>query len=154
MRSGGQFIEHQHHPVGQHRRERLHAVDGSAIRDLVEDIEDLGMLCGKRPGPDPDLGREQQLPAWRREQPVTAAVAVAGIGQRPLISHGKRPDVLDLVAEEFNPQRMFLRGREDVEDAATDRDLAAPFHQVDPVVGDSDQLFHHVVEIGTVTDLQ
>ncbi len=112
------------------------------------------MLCGKFPGPGPDLGREQQLPAGRREQPVTATVGISGIGQRPLISHGERPDVLNLVAEEFNPQRMFLRGRKDVEDAATDRNLATPLHQIDPMVGDPDQLLHHVVEIGAVTDLQ
>ncbi len=49
---------------------------------------------------------------------------------------------------------MFLCGRENVEDAATDRDFATPLHQIDPVVGDPDQLFHHAARVSAVTDPQ
>ncbi len=104
VRPGGQFVEHQHHPVGQHRRERLHAIHRSTVRDLVKDIDELGVGARQFPGTGPDLRREQQLPAWRREQLTAAALGgVRGVGQCPLIRHGERPDVLDLVAEELNP---------------------------------------------------
>ena len=48
-------------------------------------------------------------------------------------------DLLDLVAPELDPQRVLLGRREDVEDAAAHRELAAPLDQVDPGVAELDE---------------
>ncbi len=154
MRAGGQVVEHEHHLVGEHRRERLHAVHRNTVRDLVEHVEELGMQPRQLAGPGPDLRGEQQFTARRCEQPAPAVLAVGRIGQRPLVGYRERPDVLDLVTEELHPQRMLLGRREDVEDATAHRDLATPLHQVHPVVGDADKPVHDFVEVGAVTDAQ
>ncbi len=49
---------------------------------------------------------------------------------------------------------MLLGRWENVEDAAAHRDLAAPLHQVDPVVGDPDEPVHDLAQVGAVTDGQ
>ncbi len=93
VRAGGQLVEHQHHLVAEHRRERLHAVHRDAVRDPVEHVEQFGMRLCQLPGPSPDRWGEQQLTARRREQlapsvPSVPAVLVVGrAGQRPLVGH-------------------------------------------------------------------
>ena len=48
---GGQHVDQQLHPVDQRRRQRLHAVDRVALGDLVEHLDQLGMLLGQGGGP-------------------------------------------------------------------------------------------------------
>ena len=62
---------------------------------------------------------EQDLAARRRPQ------AVVGDLQAALVGDGEPADLLDVVAPELDPQRVVLGGREDVEDAAAHRELAA-----------------------------
>ena len=45
--------------------------------------------------------------------------------QRALCEGRERAHLLDLVAEELHPQRLAAGGREDIDDAAADRELAA-----------------------------
>ena len=99
-------------------------------------------------GPGPDLVGEQQLAARRRPQPVGDRLEGALVGDR------EGPDLLDLVAEELDPDRVLLRRREDVDDAAADGELAAPLDQVDPVVGGGGQPAYDVLELDLVADVQ
>ena len=70
-----------------------------------------------------DLLGEQQLAARRRPQPV-------GRLEGALVGDREGADLVHLVAEELHPQRVLLGGREDVEDAAADGELAALLDQV------------------------
>ena len=96
-------------------------------------------------GAGPHLVGEQQLAARRRPQPAHRL-------QRALVGHREGPDLLDLVAPELHPQRVLLGRREDVDDAAADRELAALLHQVDPGVRRGGEPAHHVVELDLVAD--
>ena len=69
------------------------------------------------------LGQQQLAARWR---PQTVRLL-----DRALVGHRERADLLDLVAEELHAQRVLLRGREDVDDATPDRELAASLDEVD-----------------------
>ena len=56
------------------------------------------------------------------------------LAQRPLRERRERADALDLVAEELDPERLAAGGREDVDEAAADGDLAALLDPLDPLV--------------------
>ena len=77
------------------------------------------MGIGEFLGAVPDRRSQQQFPAGRRPQPVVGPADAALVGDLEVA------DLLDRVAEELDPQRMLLGGREDVDDAAADGDLAA-----------------------------
>ena len=62
------------------------------------------------------------------------------LGQRALVGHGERAQLVDLVAEEVDAHRVVGDGREHVEDAAAHRELAAAGDHVDPGVGEVDEL--------------
>ncbi len=130
---GGQQVDQQLHPVDQRRRQGLHPVDGVALGDLVEHLDQLGMLLGQVERPLADLVGEQQLAAGRGDDLGQREVAGALVGDREVV------DLLDRVAEEVDPDRVLLGGREHVDDAAADRELAAPLDQVDPDVRGADQ---------------
>ena len=68
-----------------------------------------------------ELGGRRQL------DPLGVAERALGEGREP--AHR-----LDLVAEELDPHRPLLGRREDVEDAAADRELAALLDLLDPLV--------------------
>ena len=78
----------------------------------------------------------------------------SAVVQAALVGHPELADLLDLVAEELDPQRMLLGGREHVEDAAADGDLAAVLDQVGAGVADLDQPGEHVVEVGRLARAQ
>ena len=59
---------------------------------------------------------------------------------RALVGHREVADLLHLVAEEVDPDRMLLGRWEDVHDAAADRELAAPLDQIHPDVRGTDQI--------------
>jgi hypothetical protein len=63
VRAGRQQIDQQLHPVDQGRRERLHAVHGMTLDDLVQHLDQFRMLLGQCLGPGPYSIGQQQLPA-------------------------------------------------------------------------------------------
>ena len=73
---------------------------------------------------------------------------------RALIGDGEVPDLLDLVAEEVDPDGVFLRRREHVDDATTDGELAPALDEVDPDVGGADQVGREPVEVVVLADGQ
>ena len=106
------------------------------------------MGVGEFLGPLLDRRGEQQFAARRRPEPVLGRADAALVGDLEVA------DLLDRVAEELDPQRVFLGGREHVDDAAADGDLAAAADQVDPGVADLDQPGEQVVEFARLADLQ
>ena len=138
---GGHVVEQELHPGRDGGSERLHALHGDAVGELAEHVGQARVIVGQLLGPVPHGGGEQQLAAGRCPQPV-------GGLQAPLVGHAELADLLDLVAEELDPQRMLLGGREHVDDAAAHGHLAAALHQVGAGVADLDQAGEHVVEGG------
>ncbi len=114
-------------PVEQRRRQRLHALDRDALGKLVQDLGELGVLGGQQRRLLPHGRGEQQLPAGRRPEPLDLLDGA-------LVGDGEGADLLHLVAPELDPGRVLVGGREDVQDAAADRELAALGDQVDPCV--------------------
>ncbi len=140
--AGRHVVEQQLHPLGQHWRERLHALDGDALGELAEHVRQSRPLVGQLLSPVPHRGGQQQLPARRRPQTRGGALEAA------LVGHPEEPDLLDGVAEELDPQRVLLGGREDVEDAAAHGQLAALLHQIAARVPDLHEPAHQIVEVG------
>ena len=130
--------------VDEHRRQRLHALDRDAGGDLVGQLDQLRVRLAERGGPAAYLVGEQQLAARRRPQPLDL-VEGALVGDR------EAADLLDVVAPELHAQRVLLGRREDVDDAAADRELAALLDQVDPGVRRVGQPAYDVVERRGVT---
>ena len=106
------------------------------------------MDVGEFLGPVPDGGREQQFPARRRPQ------ATLGRADAALVGDLEVADLLDRVAEELDPQRVLLGGREHVHDAAAHGDLAAAADHVGPRVADLDQPGEQVVEFARLAGPQ
>ena len=100
---------------------------------------------GQLGGPGAHLVGEQQLAAGRRPQPVVGDLEAALVGDLE-VAH-----LLDRVAPQLEPQRVLLGRREDVDDAAADREVAALLDQVDPGVGGGDEPGEQVVEVDLVT---
>ena len=82
---------------------------------------------------------EEQLAARRRPEPLDRL-------QGALVGDREAADLLDVVAPELHPHRVLLRGREDVDDAAADRELAALLDQVDARVRRVGEPLHDVLE--------
>jgi hypothetical protein len=68
--------------------------------------------------------------------------------ERALRERRERPDLLDLVAEELDPERLASRRREDVDEAAADRDLPAFLGPLDAVVAGEREVLHDCVDAG------
>ena len=101
------------------------------------------MIVGEVLGPVPYIGRQQQFAARRRPQARRGP-------QTALVGHPEETGLFDEVAEQLDPHRVLLRGREDVDDAAADRHLTAPLHQVRPHVADVDKPGQHLVQVAGV----
>ena len=95
----------------------------SPRRDRVEQFGQFGVIGQQLAGALPDVLGEQQLAARRRPQPVRRDL------ERALVDDAEVPDLLDLVTPELHAQRVFLGRREDVEDAAAHREVAAALDQ-------------------------
>ena len=81
--------------------------------------------------------------------------AVLGQLERALVGDLEVADLLDLVAPELDPQRVLLGRREDVEDAAAHREVAALLDQVGAGVARRDEVGHDVGQLPSgVADLQ
>ena len=94
------------------------------------------------------LRREQQLAARRRPEPLGPLVEGA------LVGGGEVAQLVDLVAPELHADRVRLGGREDVEQATADGELAALLDQLHAGVGGVDQRAGDVVEVGLVARLE
>ena len=136
---GGHVVEQELHPGRDDRRERLHALDGDAVGELAEYVGQARVIGGQLLGPVPHGRGEQQLAARRYPQLVDGL-------QAPLVGHPELADLLHLVAEELDPQRVLLGGREHVDDAAAHRHLTSALHQVGAHVADLDQAGDHLIE--------
>ncbi len=123
-RVGGHQVDEQLHLVDEHRRERLHALDRDAGGHLVGELEQLRVRPAELGGAAAYVLGEQQLAARRRPQPLHRL-------ERALVGDGEGADLLDVVAPELHAQRVLLGRREDVDDAAAHRELAAPLDHVD-----------------------
>lgn len=74
--------------------------------------------------------------------------------QGALVGDLEVADLLDVVAPELHPERVLLGGREDVEDAAADRELATLLDQFDPGVGGCGERFDDGAEVGALAGAQ
>ena len=92
------------------------------------------VLGGELGGPGPDVVGQQQFTARHRDHRVDV-----DLGDRALIGDGEHPHLGDLVAPELDADRVLGGRREDVEDAAAHRELAALADHVDAGVGQLDQ---------------
>jgi hypothetical protein len=106
------------------------------------------MLLGEGESPLAYLVGEQQLATGRGDD--------LGQGElrRPLVGHGEVADLLDGVAEEVDPDRVLLGGREDVHDPAADGELAPPLDHVHPDVRRPDQRLGQLFEIDVLAHHQ
>ncbi|GAA1425658.1 hypothetical protein GCM10009640_24770 [Agrococcus citreus] len=129
----GQVVGHRHESGQQRGRERLHALDRHALGDALEHLLDAGEL-GRELARASAHGIRQQHLAARREHD-----AVDRVGLRALVGDVEPPHLLDLVAEQLDAHRIVVGGREDVDDAAAHRELAAARDHVDARVGEVDE---------------
>lgn len=74
--------------------------------------------------------------------------------QGALVGDLEVADLLDVVAPELHPERVFLGGREDVEDATADRELATLLDQFDPGVRGCRERFDDAAEVGALAGAQ
>ena len=72
-------------------------------------------------------------------------------GQGTLVGNGELAQLLQLVAEELQAQRMLVGGREHVHDATAHGELSAARHHVDARVGEIDQPHAQVGEVVAAT---
>ena len=91
----GQQVEQGLHAVDERRGERLHALDGDALGELLEQVGGTGQLVGERRGARAHGVGEQQLAARRRPQ------AVLGDLEAALVGDLEPADLLDRVAPEL-----------------------------------------------------
>ncbi|EPJ40697.1 putative Transcription-repair-coupling factor [Streptomyces afghaniensis 772] len=138
----GQHVEQQLHLVDEDRREGLHALHRDPLGDLAEQFTELGVLLGQGTRTGADVLGEQQLAARRRPQ------AVLGDFEGALVGDLEVADLLDVVAPELDAQGVFLGGREHVEDAAADGELAALLHELHARVGGGREGVDDLVQIG------
>ncbi len=144
----GHERQHRDHPVHQDRGERLHSLDGDAVGDPLEHVDGAGKLLLQPERPRADLGGEEELAARRRPHAALGDLEAALVGDR------EPADLLDLVAPQLDAQRVVLGRREDVEDAAADRELAAPLDHVHARVRGVGQALGDVLEVDLVARVQ
>ena len=141
---GGQLLHERDHGVHQHRRQGFHAFHGDAAGDLLQHVRRGRQLGLQRGCPGHHRGGDQDFAARRGVQ--FGGVVQARRGQRALVGDGEPAHLVHLVAEELHPDGVVLRGREDVEDAAADGELAAVGHHVHAGVGGVGEAPDHVGE--------
>ena len=142
-----QHVGQQFKTVHQDGDEGLHALDGVALGQTGEHIGQLRVLELEGGGAAPDGIGEQQLSAGFGRDPLQLLAGGA------LVSHREGANLGHLVAEEVDTHGLFGGGREDVDNAATHRELAASLHQVDTVVGGVHQRCQQVGEVAFLAGL-
>src|SRR4051794_14877352 len=106
------------------------------------------MFDRERARPLADLVGQQQLATRWRPDAVLVDLEAALVGDL------EPAHLFDGVTPELHPQWVFLGGREDVEDAAADGELAAPLDHVDARVGDARKAPYDVIEVDVIAGTQ
>ena len=132
-RSLRQVVDDGHDVVDERGNERLHALGRDALGHLLEHPADAGELVLQLPCAIAHGLGEQQLAARGKVDRRDLARQGALVGDR------EGADLVDLVAEELDAEGVVGDRREDVEDAAAQRELAAARDHVDAVVGEFDE---------------
>ncbi len=160
LRIAQQHVRTVRHDVGQqlqfaglqHRQQRLHALDRNAGGHLVEHLHQgrVGrVVLGEARRAFLDLLGQQQFPAGRGDEG-----AHLEFGDGPLVGDGERAQLGDLVTPELDSHRVVRGRREDVEDAAAHRELAALADHVGTGVGQLDEPLDQLVEVVLRADTQ
>ena len=139
-----QQLDEHLHLVDEHRRQRLHPLDGDALGELVGDLAQLRVVLPELGGARPDLVGQEQLAARRRPETLDRL-------EGALVGDREGPDLVDLVAEELHAERVLLGRREDVDDAAAHGELAALLDEVDAGVRRAREPAYDVLELHLVT---
>ena len=117
-------FEQGRHSLAQDRRQRLHALDVDTVGQRLQDVDQLGILLREFARTRSDLRSQQHFTTRRRPQSALHQV------QRTLVRDRERPDLLDLIAEEFEAKWVVVCRYEDVDNSAAYRQLPTPRHQV------------------------
>ena len=139
-----QGVEDALHAVDQCGRQRLHALNGDALRELGQQVDGAGQLVHQRGRAGAHRLGQQHLAARRGPQSVLGDLEAA------LVGHLEPADLLDRVAPELDPDRVVLGGREHVEDAAAHGELAAALDEVGAGVCRGRQVLDDPLEGGVV----
>jgi len=117
-----------------------------SLGDLVEHLDQLGMLICERGCASPYVVGQQQLAAGRGRDFDQRDVA------GPLVGDGKVVNLFDGVAEEVHAYGMLLCRRKDIDDAAAYGELASPLDQVDTGIRRIDQGSRQLAQVDLLTD--
>ena len=115
-------------------------------RQQLGDVRALGGILERS-----DLG---QLAVLGRELGGGGDLDHLGVAERALREGGEPAQRLDLVAEQVDPDRAVLGRREQVEQSAADRELAAVLDLVDALVTRGDEVERSLVEVDQLADAQ
>ncbi len=127
---GGQLAQQRNHGIDKQRREGFHALHRNAAGDLGQHVAGRRHVLLQLGGLGHDGGRDQQLAAGRGLD-LRRRLGI----ERALVGDREEAHGLDLVAEEVDAHRVGVGRREDIEDAAAHRELAAVGDHVDPRIG-------------------
>ncbi|CAB4899292.1 unannotated protein [freshwater metagenome] len=136
----------------QQRQQRLHALHRDSGRQLVQHLDQrgvTGIVGGEHGRAIANFLREKQFSARRRDDEIDLV-----IGERSLIGDRECAELGDLVAPEFDADRMIGRRREQVENAAADGEFAALAHHVDAQVAEFDEAMDQAVEVQIETHFE
>ena len=134
-------------PRDHHRRVLAEQVERApAASPAGKQLGEVAARCVPAPRPRARAS-SAQLAMLERELRRRLELEPVGLAERALGEGRKPADRLDLVAEELHARRLLRGGGEDVEDVATDRELAAVLDLVDALVAGLDQQLGDVAEI-------
>jgi hypothetical protein len=137
---GGEHVGDLLHAVDEDGAEGFHPVGRDPVGDAQQQVSHAGQLLGAGAGALAHGGGQEDLAAGRGVEPVRHRLEGA------LVGDGEPAHVVDLVAEEVDAHGVRLGGREDVEDPAAHRELAALLDHVHAHVGGVDELALEVLE--------
>ncbi len=141
----GQVVREGDEAIDDGGQERLHALDRDALGHLLEHAGEPGEVGLEVAGALAHGLREEQLAAGEERDLAHLA------GKRALIGDREGADLIDLVAEELDAAGVSGRRGEDVEDAASDGELAAARDHVDAVIGQLDKTQRHLAQVVTAS---
>ena len=127
---------------GRELEERMEVLD----RQQLGDVGPVGLLL--------ERGDLRQLAVLLGELGRRGDLDELGVAQRTLRERREPPQRLDLVAEQVDAHGAVLGRGKHVEQAAADRELAAIFDLIDPLVAGRNELHGDLVEVEELAGLQ